>query len=179
MVRNSLTRLLPSLIFCLYSALLASSSIGAEAPFKTYADPAKRFTFEYPSTMKVETPDPDTVKISHPGASLRITVVVEKRQQRRDTKVEPLLAAFKKTLEREMTETAIMEEGKLPGPAERQGYVICAYKDRRGMRFVQLVQYWLSEGNLLQMTISDIPAGFKNLDKVIREIHQSLRIDKL
>jgi hypothetical protein len=84
------------------------------------------------------------VKVFHPDASLRITVVVEKRQRRRDTKVEPFLVAFKKTLERDMSETTILEEGKLPGPADSQGYVICSYKDRRGMRFVQLVQYWVS-----------------------------------
>ncbi len=167
------------LVLFIYSGPLVSTAIGADAPFKRYADPAKRFTFEYPGTMKVEARDPDNVKVSHPGASLRITVVVEKRQRKRDATVEPFLAAFKKTLEKDMSQTTILEEGKLPGPSGSQGYVICAFKDQRGTRFVQLVQYCVSEGSLLQMTISDRPEGFKNLEKVIRKIHQSLKIEKL
>jgi hypothetical protein len=43
---------------------------------------------------------------------------------------------------------------------------------------VQLVQYYVTEDRLLQMIISDRPEGFRNLQKVIRQIHQSLRIMK-
>ena len=147
-----------------------------ESSFTLYNDPAKRFSFEYPLSMKVESTGPNEVKISHPGAGLRIMVFVENRPRKTAPSAEAFLSTFKKRLEEDMKEVAILEEGKLPGLAGSQAYVICAFKDRRGLQFVNLVQYYGTEERMLQMIISERPEGFRNLLDVIRRIHQSLKI---
>jgi hypothetical protein len=157
---------------------LATSLLADDTGFTRYTDPAQRFSFEYPSTMRVRTAGKDEVRVIHPGATLRIMVLVEKRRRPGKASAELLLEAFKKTLKVEMKDVAVLEEGKLPGLPGAQGYVICSFKDLRGIQLVQLVQYYVTEDSLLQMTISDRPEGFKNLVKVVRKIHQSLRILK-
>lgn len=148
----------------------------AEPGFSQYTDPGRRFMFDYPSTMRVQVSNPDEVKIFHPGATLRITVFVEKRPRATAAKAQDLLAAFNKKLKEEMQDVSILQEGKLESLEGSQGYVICSFKNRKGIQLVQLVQYYVTKDRLLQMTISDLPQGFKNLWKVIDKIHRSLRI---
>jgi hypothetical protein len=152
--------------------------MGVPEGFKHYTDARGRFTFDYPGSMLVQTISQDEVKILHPGASIRVTVFVEERPRRNVPTAQVLLEAFKKKLQEDMKETKILEEGDLPGLQGSQGYVVCVFRDRRDMQLVQLVQYYVTEDRLLQMIISDRPEGFKNLEKVIRQIHHSLRITK-
>ncbi len=148
----------------------------AEPGFTQYTDRGRRFIFDYPSTMKVQVSNSDEVKIFHPGATLRITVFVEKRPRSTTAKARDLLAAFNKKLKEEMKDVSIIQEGKLEHLEGSQGYVICSFKNRKGIHLVQLVQYYVTKDRLLQMTVSDLPQGFKNLWKVIDKIHRSLRI---
>ncbi len=164
------------LIGSLHIGILTASVFAATGGFTKYIDPEQRFSFDYPSTMKVHTAGNDEVRITHPGATLRITVLIEKRRRTATASAELLLDAFKKTLKAEMKDAAVLEEGKLPGLEGSQGYIVCSFTDLRGIKLVQLVQYYVTEDRVLQMIISDRPEGFKNLEKVIRKIHQSLRI---
>ncbi|MFZ5866107.1 MAG: hypothetical protein ACOYXY_09525 [Thermodesulfobacteriota bacterium] len=181
--RGPWVQVLVGLCGCLLSVNAAS---GADRQYARYPDPQGRFSFSYPATMKVEKPGPDEVKIYHPGATLRINVFVEKRKQKQADKpstpqVQPLLEALKVRLKQEMTDATVLEEGHLPGPKDRQGYLICYFVDRKATKHVQLVQYFVTERSLLQMVISDHPIGFKNLQEVIRKVHGSLEVkqDKL
>jgi hypothetical protein len=160
--------------------LVAIPSHGAGIPegFKQYTDPLKRFSFDYPATMRVATKGPNEIKVLHPKATLLITVFIEERPRRSVPAASVLLEAFKKKLGEEMKELKVLEEGELPGLKGSQGYVICVFRDSRNLQLVQLVQYYVTEDRLLQMIISDRPEGFRNLQKVIRQIHQSLRITK-
>jgi hypothetical protein len=148
----------------------------AEEGYTHYVDPQRRFALDYPATMQSVAPAPDELKISHPGATLRITVFVEKRPDKGTPNATLLLEALKKKLKEEMKDVAILEEGNAPGMTGAQAHMICSFKDRRGIQLVQLVEYYVSEDLLLRMIISDRPQGFKNLDKVIRKIHHSLKI---
>jgi hypothetical protein len=156
----------------------ANCAMGAPEGFKQYTDARGRFTFDYPASMQVQVVGQDEVKVQHPGATIRITVFVEERPRRKVPEAPVLLEAFKKKLQEDMKDPKILEEGVLPGLKGSQGYVICVFRDRRDMQLVQLVQYYVTEDRLLQMIISDRPEGFKNLEKVIRQIHHSLRITK-
>jgi hypothetical protein len=165
------------LVLCLVQlGILTAGALAADTGFTRYTDPAQRFSFDYPSTMKVRAAGNDEVKVTHPGATLRITVLVEKRRQTATASAELLLDAFKKTLKAEMKDAAVLEEGKLAGLEGSQGYIVCSFKDLRGIQLVQLVQYYVTKDRVLQLTISDRPEGFKNLEKVVRKIHQSLKI---
>jgi hypothetical protein len=165
------------LVLCLgNSAWAAAKQEQTVAGYAQYKDPLGRFIFDYPATMKVRGADPDQVTVFHQGATLRISVYVEKRPRKGDSKVEPLLEAFKKRLKEDVKEPTILEEGKTPGSRDSQGYIICSFKDQRGVDYVQLVHYCVGEERVLQMIISDRTAGFKNLAPVIRKIHQSLKI---
>ena len=75
-----------------------------------------------------------------------------------------------------MKGASIVEEGKLPGSGDSQGYLICSFLDQRGIKHVQLVQWFVGEERVLQMIVSDRARGFRNLEKVIRKIHRSLTI---
>jgi hypothetical protein len=152
--------------------------LAEDTGFTRYTDPEQRFSFEYPSTMKIRAAGDNEVRVIHPGATLRIMILVEKRRRPGTASADLLLAAFKKTLKAEMKDVAVLEEGKLAGLPGAQGYIICSFKDLRGIQLVQLVQYYVTEDRVLQMTISDRPEGFKNLVKVVRKIHRSLRILK-
>ena len=144
--------------------------------FTQYTDPGRRFILDYPATMKVEAENPDQVIIYHPNAALRISVFVEKRPRKAPGSADSLLRIFKKNLKESMADVSILEEGKLPGLGGSQGYIICAFTNKKGLKLVQLVQYYVTEDRTLQLTISDRPEGFKNLANAIREIHRSLRI---
>jgi hypothetical protein len=151
---------------------------GQEALYEQYLDPAGRFSFEYPATMKLQSKGIDEVKIYHPAASFRISVFVEQRRGGSNLTAEVLLAALKKRLKEEMKNVSVLGEGKLPGLQGSQGYVAVSFTDKKGTQLVQMVQYYVSEDRFLQMTISDRPEGFKNLETVIRRIQQSLKILK-
>ena len=97
---------------------------------------------------------------------------------KRKAAIGPLLEAFKSGLKHSMKDAKILEEGRLKDSNNRNGYIICSFTDRRGMKHVQLVQYYVSGDRLLQMIISDRPEGFRNLEKVIRRIHRSLKVLK-
>ena len=74
-----------------------------------------------------------------------------------------------------MKESVVLDEGKSQRASDA-GYMVCGFKNQRGMDHVQLVHYVVGEEKVLQMIISDRPAGFTNLESVIRKIHGSLTI---
>jgi len=163
----------------LAASLLILAQWGVHAApdgYKQYSDPLRRFSFDYPATMNLAPKGADEVKITHPGATLRITVFVEKRPRKAAPDAQGLLEAFKSKLKEEMKDVSILEEGKLKGLEGSQGYLICSFKDGRGIRLVQLIQYYVSEERVLQFIISDRPQGFKNLEEVIRRVHGSLKV---
>jgi len=161
-----------------YSVLSASADTGTDTrvKYKAYMDPARRFALDYPSTMKVRATDPDSVKISLPGTAFRITVYIAKRPKPRPPDAKPLLDALKKSLKIIVTDLVVLEEGPPPGKAGAEGYVIFSFKNSRGVSLTQLVSYYVTRERTLQLTISDRSEGFKNLEKIIRKIHGSLRI---
>jgi hypothetical protein len=175
-MKSSLSKTIAVLLGLVQLGILATPLLAEDTGFTSYKDPEQRFSFEYPSTMKVRVAGNDEVRVTHPGATLRIMVLVEKRRRPGTASASLLLDAFKKTLKEEMKDVAVLEEGKLAGLQGAQGYIVCSFKDLRGIQLVQLVQYYVTEDRVLQMTISDKPEGFKNLEKVVRKIHQSLRI---
>ena len=146
--------------------------------FKTYKDPLGRYSLKYPSTMKVQDSNPDDVLIYHPQATLRISVAVEERRKKGPPDATGFMEAFKKNLKTETKELEILKEGKTPQIKGAQGYVSYAFTDKRGMRLVQLCQYYASEDWFLQLIISDKQEGFSNIEPVISEIHKSLLINK-
>ena len=150
----------------------------AHSQYKRYMDPAGRFGFDYPATMTVQQHSSDHVSVFHPKASLRISVFIENRPPNSAAKVQPFLDAFKSQLIKEHTSVKVLEEGNLPGSKDKQGYLICYYVDKKGSKYVQLVQYYVTKRRILQMVISDRPTGFKNLQAVIRKIHHSLKINE-
>lgn len=158
------------------TAVLAQQARPTERGFTRYTDPAGRFSLDYPATMKVEAARPEEVKIYHPGASLRITIFVERRKNQKVRDADLLLAIFRKRMQEEMKDFSILEEGKLAGLAGSQGYLICSFRDPRGVQLVQVVQYVVSKDRLLQLIVSDRPEGFRNLADVIRKIHRSLHV---
>jgi len=175
---NKRVKLITSLSFVIVSCFWAvpGKGIGDEALYKKYTDPNGRFSFEYPATMNVQSSNADEVKVIHPGASFRITVFVEQRQGKSKLTAADLLALSKKRLQEEMKNVSVLGEGKLPSLEGSQGYVAVSFTDKKGMQLVQMVQYYVAEDRFLQMTISDRPEGFKNLQTVIQKVHQSLKI---
>lgn len=167
-------------ILCLLAAGAGSAFVHAaesdEAAYKQYTDPGRRFIFDYPATMKVKSESPDDVQIFHPKASFRISVFVEKRKNKPDLTAENLLAVLKKELAKQTKDFTVLGEGKLEGLTGSQGYVVVSFRDKKGIQLVQLVQYYVAPKACLQMTISDRPWGFKNLEPVIKKVHGSLRI---
>jgi hypothetical protein len=179
--RSGLAGSLAALVFlCLMAFTSVWATTGTvpaeEALYKQYTDPQRRFILDYPATMKIRSTSPDEVQFYHPGASFRISVFIEKRQSKPRLTAEDLIAVLKKELEKEMREVTVLGQGKLPGLDGSQGYVMVSYKDPKGRHRVDLVQYYVSGNRILQLTISDSPVGFKNLESVIRRVHHSLRI---
>lgn len=156
--------------------LISGHSSGQEALYKQYVDPAGRFSFEYPATMKLETAPKDEVTVYHPATLFRVSVFVRQLQGKSNLTADVLLSVWKKALQEEMKNVSVLGEGKLPGIQGSQGYVAVSFTDKKGVQLVQMVQYYVSEDRFLQMIISDRPEGFKNLETVIRKIHQSLKI---
>lgn len=154
-----------------------SGTASGQDGFSKYVDPAGRFTFDYPTSMTLKTVGENEVKIFHPGATLRISVFIQERQKKSPVTAETIADLFRK-LKQEMKDSSVLEEGKIKGLDGTQGYTILLYKDHRGLQLVQLVQYYIAEERVLQMVISDRTQGFKNLEKVIRKIHNSLKILK-
>jgi hypothetical protein len=154
----------------------AASSSSSDRGFLRYTDPAGRFSFEYPASMKVESASAHELHVSHPQAAFRITVFVEERPQKGAPTPQKFVEMFKKKLQEDLKDAVILEEGTLQGLSGAQGYFVCLFKNPKGLRMVQLVQCYVTEDRLFQMIISDRPEGFRNLEKVVRKIHQSLRI---
>jgi hypothetical protein len=152
-----------------------SAAFGAQTGLTQYTDPQARFVFDYPATMSVQASDPDAVLITHPKASLRIAVFIEKRENK-GKDAESQIQAFKVKLKEEVKDFNILEEGKVPGISGPQGYIVCSFKNAKGLQVVHLVQYYFASDRILRMTIQDRPEGFKNLEKLIKVIHHSLRI---
>lgn len=155
-----------------------ATGLAQDALYKHYTDPEGRFGFDYPSTMKVQTPSNDEVKVYHPGAGFRITVFVEKSPGKSKLTASNLLAASKKQLEEEAREVSVIGQGKLPGIDGSQGYIVVSFRDARGTRLVQMVQYYVADDRFLQMTIADRAEGYKNLEPVVQKVHNSLKILK-
>jgi hypothetical protein len=126
--------------------------------------------------MKLSESETGQVTVYHPGASLVIRIFIEKRPQTTITDAKALLQAFKRKLKEEKNDATILEEGRLPGLEGSQGYLICSFENRKRIRVVQLVQYYVAKDRFLLLIISDRLEGFKNLAEVIRKIHRSLRI---
>ncbi len=162
----------------LTAVMTCSHAFCGETGLIQYSDPRRRFIFDYPATMRVQASDPDAVSIVHPEASLRIGVFVEKRDNKSKGDAESQIQAFKLKLKEEVKDFNVLEEGKSPGISGRQGYIVCSFKNAKGLQFVHLVQYYFASDRFLRMTISDRPEGFKNLENLIRVIHRSLRIVK-
>jgi hypothetical protein len=175
--------LLARLAFCatvvlgmLVSDVAAEKAEPSDHVFARYTDPARRFTLDYPATMKVDASNPNEVRFYHPRASLRINIFLEKRTAKSVPDAKALLGVFVKSMKRGMKDFSVMEEGKLAGLGGSQGFLICTFKDRREIQLVQLVQYYVAKAGLLQLIITDRPEGFRNLLQVIRKIHRSLRV---
>jgi hypothetical protein len=164
-----ITALLAALATCAFAA-------GTGAAYKQYTDPGKRFIFDYPSTMEVLSENPDAVKVFHPSVSFRISVFIEKRKTKSMRTAEEFVAAFRKRLEEEMSNVTVLGQGKLNGLEGSQAFLVVSFRDAKGVQLVQLVQYYVAEERFLQMTISDRPEGFKNLETVIRRVHNSLKV---
>jgi hypothetical protein len=146
--------------------------------YKKFVDPSGRYALEYPATMRSESANADEVKFVHPEASLRITIIVQPRAQKGIIDEEALLNSLKQNLAENSQEASIVEEGRLPGLPGKQGYFVCSFKDKRGVKVMQLVQYYISNDKVLQLILSDRPQGFINVEKVIRRIHRSLKVLK-
>lgn len=157
--------------------VVGAAPVLSAGQFTRYSDPLNRFTFDYPSTMKVISKNNDEVRIIHDQATLRISVYLQQRPKKTVPSAESFLEAFKKNLSEEMKAVSIQEQGKLSNIPGSQAYIVFSYKDQRGIQFVQLVQYYVTQDRILQMTILDRPEGYKNLEAVIRKIHQSLKIN--
>ena len=166
-------------LICL-TTLIWSSEASAVSPdaFKVYSDPLGRYSLKYPSTMKVQNSNPNEALIYHPEATFRISIAIEKRIKRGPPNVAGFLEAFKKNLKMETAELEILKEGKASNIEGAQAYLSYAFTDKRGIRVVQLCQYYSSENWFLQLIISDKQEGFKNLEPIISEIHKSFRILK-
>ncbi len=172
----------PSYVKC-YSVLfllllIPLSASATDKGLKQYTDPDGRFIFDYPATMKLESHGKDEIRISHPNASLRIAIFIEKRETKKTLSSDELLETFKKNIKGNMKNVAFLEQGKAPNISGVQFYFVCSFTNSKGAQIVQLVQYYVTLDKILQMTISDRPEGFKNLLQIIRKIHHSLRILK-
>lgn len=172
--------LLPIIILAVatVTGLVYNDAHAAQEGYKKFVDPAGRYVIEYPATMRPEIVGTDEVTFSHPQASLRMKIVLEPRTQKGKIDEQALLNSLKKHLAQGARDASILEEGRLPGVSGHQGYFVCSFKDKRGIKVMQLVQYYVSRDNVLQLIISDRPQGFMNVEKVIRRIHRSLKILK-
>ena len=155
--------------------LSAAPNISA---FKTYTDPLNRFSIKFPATMKVEEPNTDEIRIYHPNATFRINISIENRLKKGPPDATAFIKAFKQNLKLETKQPEILKEGSSKNIKGAQAYLIYAFTDKRGIRLMQLYQYYATEDRFLQLIITDRIEGFKNLEKIISEIHESFKILK-
>jgi hypothetical protein len=155
----------------------ALAAAGSKA-FKTYTDPLKRFSIKFPATMKVEEPNPDEIRIYHPNATFRINISIENRLKKGPPDATAFIKAFKQNLKLETKQPEILKEGSSKNIKGAQAYLIYAFTDKRGIRLMQLCQYYATEDRFLQLIITDRIEGFRNLEKIITEIHESFKILK-
>jgi len=155
--------------------LSAASNANA---FKTFKDPLNRFSIKFPATMKVQDSNPDEIRIYHPNATFRIKISVEKRLKKGPPDATAFINAFKQNLKLETKQPEILKEGRSKTIKGTQAYLICEFTDKRGIRLMQLCQYYSTEDRFLQLIIMDRVEGFKNLEKIISEIHDSFTILK-
>ena len=114
---------------------ISDHSSGQEALYKQYVDPAGRFSFEYPATMKLEAAQKDEVTVYHPATLFRISVFVERRQGKSNLTADILLAVWKKALQEEMKNVSGLGEGKLANLQGSQGmsrFLLPTKKDANG-----------------------------------------------
>jgi hypothetical protein len=179
MLQRALSKTIVGLFLGLWLLMLFPAGAAAQdARYKQYIDPEGRFSFEYPATMKVQSPHNDEVKVYHPGAGFRISVFVEKRPGKSKLTAPNLLAASKKQLEQQASDVSVIGQGKLPGIEGSHGYIVVSFRDERGTRLVQMVQYYVVDDRFLQMTIADRAEGYRNLEPVVQRVHNSLKILK-
>ena len=155
----------------------ALAAAGSKA-FKTYTDPLKRFSIKFPATMKVEESNPDEIRIYHPNATFRINISIENRLKKGPPDTTAFIKAFKPNLKLETKQLEILKEGSSKNIKGAQAYLIYAFTDKRGIRLMQLCQYYATEDRFLQLIITDRIEGFRNLEKIISEIHESFKILK-
>ena len=155
---------------------LGASSTAQDKAYRTYVDPQRRFSFEYPATMSVKSSNPNEVRVLHPQASFRIAVFVEERSGKTPLTADQLLEALTKKLQEEKKDVSVLQRGKLPKLPGSQAYLVASFKEPNGKQLVQLVQYYVAPDRILQMTLSDLPQGFANIASVIKRVHSSLRI---
>lgn len=152
-------------------------SLGQEG-FKTYVDPHSRFSIDYPSTMIIEAHSPDELNFSHPSASLRMSLDIIRRPNKKASKdVKAFMNAIRHNLKEEFKDVVIISEGSSKTDPS-QLYLLYSFTDKRGMKLTQLTQVYLADERILQLIISDRSEGFKNLDSLIERIHNSLKISK-
>ena len=96
-------------------AAVAGETWALKPGFARYTDPARRFSLDYPASMKVDASKPEEVRIYHPKASLRINIFLEKITSKKVQDARLLLEVFKKKMKEEMKDFSILEEGKLAG----------------------------------------------------------------
>jgi hypothetical protein len=144
--------------------------------YKTYVDPQRRFSFEYPATMSVKAPNPNEVRVLHPQASFRIAVNVREYSEKPPRSADQLLEDLAKALQEEMKDVSVLQRGKLPNIDGSQAYLIVSFKQPNGLQLVRLVQYYVAPDRILEMTLLDRPEGFANIASVIKRVHSSLRI---
>ena len=150
----------------------------AQEGFKTYVDPQARFSIDYPSTMTIDAQSPDELNFSHPSASLRMSLDIIRRPNKKASKdVKAFMNAIRQNLKEEFKDVLIVSEGSSKTDPS-QVYLLYSFTDKRGMKLTQLTQVYLADERILQLIISDRSEGFKNLDSLIERIHNSLKISK-
>ncbi|MGC8657610.1 MAG: hypothetical protein ACP5U1_00905 [Desulfomonilaceae bacterium] len=143
-----------------------------------FTDKLKRFSIKIPITMKIQEMSPNEIRIYHPNATLRINIEIDKRLKKDPPNAAAFFRAFKHNLELETRQFKVLKEGRLENLPGEQGYLTYAFTDKRGMRLMQLYQYYATEDRFFQLSITDRLEGFKNLEKLISDIHRSLKILK-
>lgn len=157
---------------------VALSGAPSDGSFKIFKDKLNRFSIKIPVTMEIHYSNPDEIRIYHPKATFRINISIEKRLKEGKPDATAFMQAFKQNLKLETNQLKILKEGQsstLPGA---QAYLIYSYADKRGIRLMQLYQYYATNDRFFQLFITDRVEGFKNLEKVISDIHGSLKILK-
>lgn len=158
--------------------LVSSNVLATSNAFVPYKDSLGRFSLDFPGTMQVQAKNPDDVLIFHPNATFRINILIEKRPKKVQPDATAFMNAFKENLKQEAKQSEILKEGRSTSIDGAQAYLIYTFTDKRGIRMMQLCQFYATEDLFLQLIINDRAEGFKNLEQVISRIHESFRILK-